>query len=234
MRRLDAEPELPAAAETGSTLKAQMARRSVLIFCVAVFFWNIGFLGFIIWLPSVLHQDASLSQTTIGWLSAVPFAAAIVTMQFLTRWSDKTRDRRTFAAWPILICGAALLVAALTYTGNGLFANMALLTLAGAMLYGSQPVLWSIPGDIVPRHLAGSVSGIMNGIGVLGAFTGPFVVGYVRSHSNSFSTGLAFLGVCLCVAGILIAMIREAGSSASRVRVPAVVATTAREQSSGG
>ncbi len=211
LARLDAEPELPSAAETGSSLMAQMARPSVQIFCVAVFFWNIGFLGFIIWLPSVLHQDTSLSQTAVGWLSALPFAAAMIAMQFLTRWSDRAGDRRTFAAWPILICGAALLVAALTYTGNGLVGNMALLTLAGAMLYGSQPVLWSIPGDIVPRHLAGAVSGIMNGIGVLGAFVGPFIVGYVRTQSNSFSMGLGVLGVCLVVAGTLIALIREAG-----------------------
>lgn len=231
LARLEAEPELPAAADTGSTLAAQMARRSVLIFCVAVFFWNIGFLGFIIWLPSVLHQDASLSQTAIGWLSAVPFAAAIVAMQFLTRWSDRTRDRRTFAAWPILICGAALVVAALTYASNGLIGNMALLTLAGAMLYGSQPVLWSIPGDIVPRHLAGAVSGIMNGIGVLGAFVGPFVVGYVRTLSNSFSVGLAVLGVSLCLAGTLIAMITEAGPSRSPSRLPGAAAAGARGRS---
>lgn len=234
LARLEAEPELPAAAETGSTLVAQMARRSVLIFCVAVFFWNIGFLGFIIWLPSVLHQDATLSQTAIGWLSAVPFAAAIVAMQFLTRWSDRSRDRRTFAAWPILICGAALLVAALTYAGNGLVMNMALLTLAGAMLYGSQPVLWSIPGDIVPRHLAGAVSGIMNGVGVLGAFVGPLVVGYVRTLSNSFSTGLAVLGVCLCVAGMLIAMITEAGPSRSLSRPPGAAAAEGRGRSATG
>ena len=211
LHHLHAEAELPAAAETGSSLAAQMVRPSVLLFTVAVFFWNIGFLGFIIWLPSVLHQDARLSQTTIGWLSALPFAAAIVAMQFLTRWSDHRRDRRTFAAWPILICAAALLIAAMTYAINGLTTNMTLLTIAGAMLYGSQPVLWSIPGDIVPRHLAGAVSGIMNGVGVLGAFVGPFLVGLVRTRSDSFSMGLGVLGVCLAVAGILIAFIREAG-----------------------
>lgn len=213
LARLAAEPERPAAAETGSSLMAQMGRPSILLFTAAVFFWNIGFLGFIIWLPSVLHQDASLSQATIGWLSALPFAAAIVAMQVLTRWSDRTGDRRSFAAWPLLICGGTLLVAAMSYAANGLAANMTLLTLAGAMLYGSQPVLWSIPGDIVPRHLAGAVSGVINGVGVLGAFVGPFVVGYVRTRSNSFAMGLGVLGACLLLAGALIALIREAGPS---------------------
>ena len=132
-------------------------------------------------------------------------------MQFLTRWSDRHRDRRTFAAIPILICGAALLVAAITYAGNSLVMNMALLTVAGAMLYGSQPVLWSIPGDILPRQVAGAVTGIMNGVGVFGAFAGPFLVGWVRTQTNSFSMGLATLGVCLLLAGVLVGLLHEAG-----------------------
>jgi len=225
LARLASEAELPAAAVTGSSLAKQMARPSVLLFTVAVFFWNIGFLGFIIWLPSVIHQDATLSQTTVGWLSALPFAAAMVAMQFLTRWSDRTRDRRTFSAWPILICGAILLVASLSYAGNALAVNMILLTIAGAMLYGSQPVLWSIPGDIVPRHLAGAVSGAMNGVGVLGAFAGPFLVGYVRTATGSFSAGLGVLGGCLLLAGSLILCIREAGPSIAPVLMPEPAAT---------
>jgi sugar phosphate permease len=216
-------------AETGSqastrdtgptTVGAQMARPSVLLFCAAVFLWNIGFLGFIIWLPSVLHQDASLSPATIGWLSAVPFAAAIVLMQLVTTMSDRSRDRRLYAALPILICGAALAVAGFTYAGNGLGVNMLLLTLAGAMLYGSQPVLWSIPADIVPARVVGTVMGIMNTLGVLGAFAGPYLVGYVRGITGTFASGLVAMGVCLVLSSVLIWMIREAaavGQVASR------------------
>lgn len=226
LAKLASEPELPAATTAPPGIASQMGRRPVILFTIAVFFWNIGFLGFIIWLPSVIHQDATLSQTAIGWLSAVPFAAAIVVMQFLTRWSDRKRDRRTFAAVPILVCGAALLVAAATYAGNSLLINMALLTLAGAMLYGSQPVLWSIPGDILPREVAGAVTGIMNGIGVLGAFTGPFLVGWVRTQTNSFSMGLATLGVCLVLAGGLIGLLHEAGRRvAIQVALPRRAAT---------
>ena len=226
LAKLASEPELPAATTAPPGIASQMGRRPVILFTIAVFFWNIGFLGFIIWLPSVIHQDATLSQTAIGWLSAVPFAAAIVVMQFLTRWSDRKRDRRTFAAVPILVCGATLLVAAATYAGNSLLMNMALLTLAGAMLYGSQPVLWSIPGDILPREVAGAVTGIMNGIGVLGAFTGPFLVGWVRTQTNSFSMGLATLGVCLVLAGGLIGLLHEAGRRvAIQVALPRRAAT---------
>jgi sugar phosphate permease len=204
--------------ERPTTVLAEMARRPVLLFCIAVFLWNIGFLGFIIWLPSVLHQDASLSPATIGWLSAVPFAAAMLVMQVVTTLSDRTQDRRLYAALPILICGGTLIAAGISYASNGLSMNMLLLTIAGAALYGSQPVLWSIPADIVPARVVGTVMGIMNSIGVLGAFTGPYLVGYVRGITASFASGLIAMGACLILSSLFIWLIREAAPELLRSR----------------
>jgi MFS family permease len=223
--RLAAEPEIVLPTDPTTTALRQMRRRPILLFTVAIFLWNIGFLGFIIWLPSVLKQDASLSETTIGLLSAVPFAAAILIMQVLTRLSDRNRDRRTYSVFPIAICGIALVAAALTYATNGLVMNMALLTLAGGMLYGSQPVLWSIPGDILPRSVAAATTGIINGIGVLGAFTGPYVVGYARGLSGSFAIGLAVMGICLILSAIFVFFIAEIAPNPLKARnLPAKLA----------
>jgi sugar phosphate permease len=210
--KLEAEAGAQVATQhTGpTTVRAQLSRRPVLLFCASVFLWNIGFLGFIIWLPSVLHQDASLDPATIGWLSALPFAAAIVVMQLVTMLSDRSRDRRLYSVLPILICGASLAIAGFTYAGNGLGMNMLLLTTAGAMLYGSQPVLWSIPADIVPARVVGTIMGIMNTFGVLGAFVGPYLVGYVRGITGTFASGLVAMGACLALSSLLIWMIREA------------------------
>ncbi len=218
LAKLAAERETPgAAADAGqTTVRAQMLRPAVMLFCAAVFLWNIGFLGFIIWLPSVLHQDASLSSAAIGWLSAVPFAAAIVVMQLLTALSDRSRDRRLYSALPILICGVSLAVAGLSYAGNPLALNMLLLTVAGAMLYGSQPVLWSIPADIVPAGVVGTVMGIMNSFGVMGAFAGPYLVGYVRGMTGNFASGLVAMGVCLGLSSLLVWTIREAAPAGRR------------------
>ena len=210
--KINAESETSKAVSSAvqTTVAAQMSRRPVLLFCIAVFLWNIGFLGFIIWLPSVIHQDASLSPATIGWLSAIPFAVAMGVMRVVTTVSDRSGDRRLYAAGPIAICGVALVVAGVTYAGNGLVMNMLLLTLAGSMLYGSQPVLWSIPADIVPAQVVGTVMGIMNTLGVLGAFTGPYLVGYVRGITADFASGLIAMGVCLVLSSLFIWQIREA------------------------
>jgi sugar phosphate permease len=208
-----AEPGPPAARpreEPAATVRAELGRRAVQLYCAAVFFWNIGFVGFVIWLPSVLHQDKSLSQAEVGWLAAIPFAAAMVMMPILTARADHTLNRRFYAGMPILLSGLCLAVAGLTYAGNGLVANMLLITTAGALLYGSQPVLWSMPADIVSGRVLGAVMGVMNGIGVLGAFVGPYLVGYVRGMAGSFATGLVAMGGCLALSSLLLGMVRKA------------------------
>jgi sugar phosphate permease len=197
-----------------TTVGQQLRRKPVVLFCVAVFLWNIGFLGFVIWLPSVLHQDKSLSESTIGWLTSVPFAVAIGVILLLTWLSDKMRDRRLFSSLPILICGLALIVAGQTYSSNTLFVNMALLTVAGSMLYGSQPVLWSIPAEIVPSSVLGLVMGIMNTFGILGSFSGPYLVGYTQGLTHTFAAGLLVMGISMALSSLLLWQIREVAARA--------------------
>ncbi|MFM0129767.1 hypothetical protein [Paraburkholderia sediminicola] len=40
------------------------------------------------------------------------------------------------------------------------------------MLYGSQPVLWSIATELLPSEVAGTLTGTINGVSVIGAFIG--------------------------------------------------------------
>jgi len=206
--RLRAEREAPG---VPASFGSQMTRLPVLLFTASILLWNVGFLGFVIWLPSVIHQQPGLSQTEVGWLSAIPYACAIVVMQILTYWSDRTLDRRLFSALPLAVSGAALVIGGLSYGSNAFVVNMGLLVIAGAMLYGSQPVLWSIATEILPGSVTGSVSGAINAVGVLGAFAGPYLVGYVRAVTQSFSAGLLVMGASLIGTCILLLLIKEAG-----------------------
>ncbi|WP_165103900.1 MULTISPECIES: MFS transporter [unclassified Caballeronia] len=212
--KLRAEREAPG---VPASFGSQMTRLPVLLFTASILLWNVGFLGFVIWLPSVIHQQPGLSQTEVGWLSAIPYACAIVVMQILTYWSDRTLDRRLFSALPLAVSGAALVIGGLTYGSNTFVFNMGLLVIAGATLYGSQPVLWSIATEILPGRVTGSVSGAINAVGVLGAFAGPYLVGYVRAVTQSFSAGLLVMGGSLIGTCILVLLIKEAG----RPRTPA-------------
>jgi sugar phosphate permease len=189
---------------------SQLRRPAVWLFATSILLWNTGFLGFVIWLPSVIHQQPGLSPTDIGWLSSIPYAFAIVLMPILTYWSDRRQDRRLFSAIPLAISGLALLVGGETYETNVFVTNMALLVIAGATLYGSQPVLWSIATELLPPEVTARVSGMINGIGMIGAFGGPYIVGYARSFTHSFSAGLLVMGFCLIGTSAFVMLIKEA------------------------
>ena len=76
------------------------------------------------------------------------------------------------------------------------------ISLAGA--YGAYSPFWSIP----PAYLSGSAvaAGIalINSIGNLGGFLGPYAMGHISKITNSYSLGVTFLAICMMVSAVLI------------------------------
>ena len=205
----DRRENAPHLHDAAPRLWQQMLRVPVLIYTLALFLWNFSFVGFIIWLPSILHQDKSLGTVTIGWLASLPFLVAVFVMLFLAWGSDQFHSRRMFAAVPIGLSGVVFVIAAHGYAGNSLVTNLGLLIAAGSLLYGAQPMIYAIPGDLVPTRVVATVIGIANGIGVVGDFLGPYVLGFVRQATGDFSAGLFLLGAASVVSGLLLVLVRD-------------------------
>jgi MFS family permease len=193
----------------GSVLFRQQMKRSVVWMLVgAALFWNVGFIAFVIWLPSVLKQESSLSPIGIGWLSALPYVVAIFALFALTTIADKTMNRRRVAAVSVTVSGVALILGAVLYP-LPMWISIVLLSLAASGIYGAWPVLWSIPTKIIPSRVLGIVLGTINGIAIVGAFGGPYVVGWTQSLTGSFSVGLATVGVSMLIAAAFVLAIRR-------------------------
>jgi len=216
VQKLDADrrENAPHLHEQAPRLWQQMFRIPVLIYTLALFLWNFSFVGFIIWLPSILHQDKSLSAVSVGWLASLPFLVAVFVMLFLAWGSDRFHSRRMFAAVPIGLSGLVFVIAAHSYATNSLATNLGFLIVAGSMLYGAQPMIYAIPGDLVPTRVVATVIGIANGIGVVGDFLGPYVLGYVRERAGDFAAGIFLLGAALIVSGVLLVFVRDRTSRA--------------------
>ncbi|MBN3804113.1 MFS transporter [Paraburkholderia sp. Ac-20336] len=181
----------------------QLRSPAVILIFFVLLFWNIGFLGFVIWLPSVIKQYASsLDSVALGWYSSLPFAVSVISLVILSNLADRAVSRRGYAVWPLVVSALALIVGAATYGNVSFGIAMLLLTIAACGIYGVYPVVWSIATDAVPPGVTGIVMGIVNIGGVLGAFAGPYLVGYARSVSPSFASGLVLMGVCLVVAAV--------------------------------
>ncbi|TJZ58862.1 MFS transporter [Streptomyces piniterrae] len=200
-RSIAADEAAKPAAGSGSYLDA-VKHRSVLVLIGVYFFWITGFYGFSLWLPSVIKElTHDGSSTEVGLLTAVPFALALAAMTANAAWSDRTGKRRQAVAVPLVVGIAALL---LGQAVDGSLARMALLCVTAAAVYAPYGPFWAIPGQLLRFEVVAVAMGLINALGNLGGFAGPYLVGWLTDATGSSLTGFAVLAAFLAVAVALV------------------------------
>ncbi|MDR3537249.1 MAG: MFS transporter [Acetobacteraceae bacterium] len=184
---------------------AAMTDRTVVWLVVAYFFWMAGFYGFTMWVPAVVKGFAGpdTSSFTVGAISAIPFAFALVSMLATSAWSDRMMKRQAFVAVPAVI-GAIGLIAGQFVHAPAL--QLMFLIIAAIGVYGPYGPFWAIPSAILRPEVTGVAMGLIN-MANLGGFLGPYVVGYVRTATGSGFAGFLVLAVFLLIAAGIVMMI---------------------------
>ena len=103
---------------------------------------------------------------------------------------------------PLFAGGAAL---ALSVTSESrLVLGIVLLALATACVWTYLPPFWALPTAILSEAAAAASIGLINSVGNLGGFVGPYVVGYLQTATGSTHAGMMALVVSLVFAGIVV------------------------------
>ena len=88
-------------------------------------------------------------------------------------------------------------------------------------LYGSKPALWPLPSEFLCGTTAAAGIALVNSIGNLGGFAGPYVVGWLKDASGTYESGLYFLAACTIASGVIAFFLVHRPASATVVRSPA-------------
>ncbi|MCK7627134.1 MFS transporter [Streptomyces sp. RS10V-4] len=196
------EAAKPAAA--GGSYRAAVRQRSVLVLIGVYFFWVTGFYGFSLWLPSVIKElTHDGSATEVGLLTAVPFAVALAAMIGNAAWSDRTGNQRWAVAVPLAVGIASLLLGQVVH---GALPRMVLLCVTAAAVYAPYGPFWAIPGRLLRFEVVAVAMGLINALGNLGGFAGPYLVGWLTDTTGTSLTGFAVLAGFLAVAVILVTL----------------------------
>jgi ACS family tartrate transporter-like MFS transporter len=70
-------------------------------------------------------------------------------------------------------------------------------------IYGSRPSFWPMPSLFLTGAAAAGGIALINSIGNLGGYVGPFIVGWIKDSTKSFEMGLYFLAACALLAGVI-------------------------------
>jgi nitrate/nitrite transporter NarK len=181
---------------TQALLNPKVLALSLVYFGAVAANYGVGF-----FLPQII-KAFGLSNAVTGWVTAIPYFIGVVAMVYWGRHSDRTRERK-------LHCAGALLVAALGIAGCALFENPTLkivsISIGGAGIFGCLPVFWTLPTAFLSGAAAAGGIAIINSIGNLSGFAGPYVMGWLKDTTGAYTAGLLTIAATALVgAGIVL------------------------------
>ncbi len=165
------------------------------------------------WLPTILKRQSGFSDVRVGFMGMVPYMAGLIAMLVNGWHSDKTGERRWHTAVPLFIAATALLglITVSASTESSLILFTMLLCVSGFL-----PVFWAMPSEILSESAAAASVGMINAVGSVAGFAGPFLFGYLNSRTGSYSSGLKLMMVCAIAGGLLVLRVPRARAGFSR------------------
>jgi MFS transporter, ACS family, tartrate transporter len=193
------------------TLLQAFADLDVIKLSAIYFFWVCGFYGVGLFLPILVKAlSTAISNQMVGFLVAVPYIFAFITMYFVGKSSDRTGERRWHTVFGMVI-GAVGLGGSVLFANISVFVSMIFFTISVMGIYASFGPFWAIPHSFLTASVAAGAIAMINSIGNLGGFVGPYAMGYIRDATGSFNGGLLFLVGCLLAAAVLLISLRKSG-----------------------
>jgi ACS family tartrate transporter-like MFS transporter len=150
-------------------------------------------------MPQIV-KGLGLSNLMTGIASAIPFLVGMIAL-LIWGWSSDRRPERRWHLISASAIGAAGFVAA-GMLGSTFWA-LAAMSLALAGIYGVRPAFWPLPSIFLSGTAAAGGIALINSVGNLGGYVGPFIVGWIKDSTNSFEIALYFLAACSLASGAI-------------------------------
>jgi MFS family permease len=178
----------------------------VWVFGLVYFLLGIGFFSVMIWLPQLIKQISALTTAQVSFVSAIPFICASVCMVLYGKHSDKTKERQGHLGLALLV-GAGGLIASASFSNP--IAALAALCFAAMGLWSATGVFWPMPTAFLSG--GGAVGGLalINSIGILGGFAGPYIVGIVRNLTPNFSAALYCVAAAVLTGALIVSQLHR-------------------------
>ncbi len=209
MDELEREKEAKRPGNRISVLKA-LSQPAVITLALVYFFSVSGTYGSNFWLPTILKRAGTLSNSMVTLLAAVPPFAGWCAMMVNGWHSDKTNERRFHVAFPLLLAGFGFASAAAVSGGSNISLIVITFCVVLTGLNGYLPAFWAFATMTLSETAGAAAIGMINSIGNLGGFAGPFAMGYLRDHTPSFAAGIGALSVAAFIsAGMALSLRRH-------------------------
>lgn len=180
--------------------------RSIWIIGTAYFFLEMCRYALMFWLPYYMVNQLRYSLATSGYLSSLYELVGVAGALLAGYISDHFMQSRRAPISAIMLCGfSVIILAQMATAGQGVVATAIAVSLAGMLSYGPDTLLSGAGAqDIGQAKSAATASGLIDGIGHLGALISPYLVVYVSGHYGWGRLFVVFAAAGFVAAAVLI------------------------------
>ncbi len=165
-------------------LAALLRKPSLWLIGISYFFLTLCRYALMFWLPFYMVSSLKYSLQASGYLSSLYELIGIVGAVLAGHVSDRFTQSRRAPVAAIMLCGfGGILLAEPALSKYGIVGTAIAISLAGVFSFGPDTLLSGAGAqDIGEAKAAATASGLVDGIGHLGAIFSPYVVVYVSQH----------------------------------------------------
>lgn len=200
------------ASDGAHSMRDALRSSRVWTFAAIYFAVIMSFYGITFWLPQIVKAFSGATDLVVGMISALPWIAATIGMVLISRNSDLTRERRLHVALSAITGSVGLIAAGAVHNP---VLELAALSLAAVGIWGTLGPFWALSSESLAGTGAAAGIALINSVGNLGGFLGPYLVGWIRDNTESFAIALIALAMFPLTGAAITLLSRH---SASRLR----------------
>ena len=163
-------------------------------------------MGLALFLPQIVAGFG----TGVGWtgiITAIPYACTAVALPFWGRYSAAHSGSRQ-GHCALGAAALAIPLALCVFVHDPVVMTL-LICVAAFGVYAFAPPFFTFSSTLLSGTAAAAGLAIINSVGNLGSFAGPFVMGWIRDTTGSFTIGLLTIAVGAAFAMVAMLMLRR-------------------------
>jgi sugar phosphate permease len=166
------------------------------------------------WLPSIIRTIGWRDPVAIGFISAVPYLAAVIFMILMGRSADRRMRPRAHVLVALALGASGLLLAGFANGSPGI--SLLGITMATMGTLTGLPMFWPLANNHLSASTAAAGFALINSCGQAAGFASPYLVGMIKDSTGSTDDALYILALAIVAGMLIVISLRGRGTESHR------------------
>ena len=194
----------PPPGKPGSGVLAALTSPRTLCLSLCYFGVVMALYGVVLWLPLIIGA-LGIGRDAVGYIILLAYSLVAAGMLWWSRRSDRAHERVRHLAAASLV--GFLGIGASAFLDHHPALAILAITIGALGTLSVLPIFWSLSTALLSGAPAAAAIALINVVGNLGGFAGPYLIGWLKSVTGSFRFGLLAVAAGVLLTGVIATLI---------------------------